>query len=311
MIELREDWVWDSWYAQDGNDLHAFYLKAPKSLGDPDKRHHNAQVGHSVSSDGITWHELPDALHRREGEYFDSKGIWTGSVVKFGEMWHMFYTGIDTDSVGRIQRIGHATSRDLETWDRAGNDPILTASGPWYATSETDPKEEEPFRDPWVFFYEGQWHMLVTARDTDGDGTMAHAVSDDLYNWELKEPLLANAHFDQLEVFQIIEVEGRWVLIFCAAPQDIHRSGIEKAYATYAVSAAGPLGPYDLDSATPISPNGGIYAGRVVMVKQGKPNLLGFVDTGLKGGFTGTICDPIELELTSEGILRSSKSSSS
>ena len=86
MIALHDDWVWDSWYAQDGEDLHVFYLKAPKSLGDSDKRHHNAQVGHSVSTDGVNWTELPDALLRREGEYFDSQGIWTGSVLKHNDI---------------------------------------------------------------------------------------------------------------------------------------------------------------------------------------------------------------------------------
>lgn len=304
MIALHDDWVWDSWYAQDGEDLHVFYLKAPKSLGDSDKRHHNAQVGHSVSTDGVNWTELPDALLRREGEYFDSQGIWTGSVLKHNDVWHMFYTGIDKESKGRIQRIGHATSSDLITWERVGDEPILTASGPWYATSETDPKNEEPFRDPWVFFFQDQWHMLVTARDTTGDGTMAHAVSDDLYTWELREPLLSNAQFDQLEVFQVVEVDGRWVLIFCAAPQDIHRPGIEKTYATFAAPAAGPLGPFNLDAATPIPPDGGVYAGRIVTFADGSHNLFGFIDSGAPGEFTGTISSPIPVELHHNGALR-------
>lgn len=305
MIKLEQYWVWDSWYVRHDDVLHAFYLKAPKSLGDPDKRHHNAEVGHSVSSDGTNWTELPDALHRNIGDTFDNQGIWTGSVVKNGDLWHMFYTGIDKDVKGQIQRIGHATSSDLITWERVGDAPILTASAPWYATSETDPKNEEPFRDPWVFFFEDQWHMLITARDTSGDGTMAHAVSDDLYTWELGQPLISNAQFDQLEVFQVIEIDGRWFLIFCAAPQDIHRPNIEKSYATYAVSAAGPLGPFDLDTATPITPDGGVYAGRIVQLADGSHNLFGFLDSGAPGAFTGTICSPIPVELTNEGTLRS------
>lgn len=303
MIQLKTDWVWDSWYVQDGEDLHAFYLKAPQSLENPDLRHHNAQVGHSVSKDGTHWTELPDTLLRREGDFFDSQGIWTGSVLKNNGVWHMFYTGIDKNSKGRIQRIGHATSLDLITWERVGDEPILTATSAWYATSETDPKNEEPFRDPWVFFYEDQWHMLVTARDTQGDGTMAHAVSADLYNWELKEPLISNAQFDQLEVFQVVEVDGRWILIFCAAPQDIHRPGVEKSYATFAAAATSPLGPFDLDTATPITPGGGIYAGRIVTFPDGSHNLLGFIDSGAPGEFTGTISSPIPVELNREGTL--------
>ena len=304
MISREEFWVWDSWYTQDNGLIHAFYLKAPKSLINPDLRHHQAEVGHSMSTDGIHWEALPDALNKNSEQAFDNQGIWTGSIVKHEELWHMFYTGIDQESKGRIQRIGHATSIDLISWTRVSNEPILTAQSPWYATAETDPNNEEPFRDPWVFHYQNKWHMLITARDTTGDGTMAHAVSDDLYTWELREPLLSNAQFDQLEVFQVVEVDGSWVLIFCAAPQDIHRPGILNTYATFAAPAAAPLGPFNLDAATPIPPAGGVYAGRIVTFANGSHNLFGFLDSGAPGEFTGTISSPIPVELDHNGALR-------
>lgn len=311
MITREEFWVWDSWYAHDKGLLHAFYLKAPKSLVNPDLRHHQAEVGHSVSTDGTNWEVLPDALNKNSEQAFDNQGIWTGSIVKHEDLWHMFYTGIDQESKGRIQRIGHATSADLISWTRVSNDPTLTAKSPWYATAETDPKAEEPFRDPWVFHYENKWHMLVTARDSAGDGTMAHATSEDLWDWELQPPLIENASFAQLEVFQVVEVDGQWVLVFCAAPQDVTREGIEKSYATYAVSAQSPLGPFNLDTATPITPNGGVYAGRIVLNEFGAPKLYGFIDNGQPGGFQGVISDPIDVQLTSEGVLVSLEYSNS
>lgn len=305
MLSREHEWVWDSWYAQDNGLLHAFYLKAPKALQNPDLRHHQAEVGHSVSTDGITWQHLPDAINKNPKPAFDSQGIWTGSVVKEGELWHMFYTGIDTESKGRIQRIGHATSSDLTSWTRVGDEPILTARAPWYATAETDPRNEEPFRDPWVFFYENTWHMLITARDHDGDGTMAHATSDNLWDWELHPPLIEKSGFAQLEVFQVVQVEDKWVLIFCAAPQDVTRTGVEKSYATYAVAAQSPLGPFNLDTAQPITPHGGVYAGRIVFSNDGTPQLYGFLDNGKPGGFQGVISSPIDLRLTPEGVFES------
>lgn len=307
MIAREEFWVWDSWYARENGLLHAFYLKAPKTLINPDLRHHQAEVGHSVSTDGNNWEVRPDALNKNPELAFDNQGIWTGSIVKHDDLWHMFYTGIDQESKGRIQRIGHATSTDLITWNRVSNEPILTAKSPWYATAETDPKDEEPFRDPWVFHFENKWHMLVTARDSSGDGTMAHATSENLWDWELHPPLIENSGFAQLEVFQVVEVDGEWVLIFCAAPQDVTREGTERSYATYAVAAQSPLGPFDLDTAKPITPNGGVYAGRIVLDESGAPKLYGFIDNGQPGGFKGVISDPIDVQLTSEGVLSSSE----
>jgi len=50
-LRLPDKWVWDFWLVQDGKDYHAFYLQAPRSLGNPDLRHLNACVGHAASTD--------------------------------------------------------------------------------------------------------------------------------------------------------------------------------------------------------------------------------------------------------------------
>ena len=34
MLRLADDWVWDSWIADDGERYHLFFLKAPRALGD-------------------------------------------------------------------------------------------------------------------------------------------------------------------------------------------------------------------------------------------------------------------------------------
>lgn len=306
MLALRSHWVWDSWYCWQGDLLHAFYLKAPKSLGDPNLRHHNATVGHSTSTDGVSWAHHSDALLPGPAGRFDELAIWTGSVIWHHGRWHMFYTGIDKTARGRVQRLGHAVSDDLFEWQRVASDPILAASIPHYATEATDPLAEEPFRDPWVFQHEGDWHMLVTARTSKGGlgrGNMAYATSSDLQEWELQPPLLSDSGLEQLEVFQVVEVAGCWFLIFCTAEVDIHRSDIPKAYATYSAPAAGPLGPFDLTRAVPITPGGGIYAGRVVSFPDGSPWLMGFVDNGKPGGFQGVIGDPLPLTVDTLGRL--------
>lgn len=299
-ISRARDWLWDSWYAQAFDGIHAFHLMAPKTLGNPDLRHVNARVGHSRSHDFVTWEELPDALHPSAEEAFDDLATWTGCVLETDGLWHMFYTGIERRTGGAIQRIGHATSHDLGTWERASIEPILEADSRWYSTMAAG-EPDEPFRDPWVFWHEGQWHMLVTAkqasdaRDGSGHGTMAHATSPDLTTWTLHEPLIVDSGFRQLEVFQVVEIDGAWNVVFCTGPADVSRPGVEPAFATYMAPADSPLGPFDLDRAQPLA-GGGIYAGRIVSLPDGAPALMGFIDSGEPGGFTGVICDPIRLQ---------------
>ena len=63
-LRLPDKWVWDFWLVRDGRDYHAFYLQAPRSLGDPELRHLNASIGHATSKDLRHWRILPDAFRR-------------------------------------------------------------------------------------------------------------------------------------------------------------------------------------------------------------------------------------------------------
>ena len=163
MLRLSDSWVWDFWLADDGDLFHLFFLKAPRGL-DPDDRHWHAVVGHAVSPDLTDWVEVADALAPSAGPAFDDLAIWTGSVVRDGTGWRMFYTGIDRADRGRVQRIGAAVSDDLMTWTRVSAEPVLVADPRWYATAASG--AEEFWRDPWVFADPGGdgWHLLATAR---------------------------------------------------------------------------------------------------------------------------------------------------
>lgn len=300
MLERQDDWVWDSWYVVEGDTLHAFYLTAPRSLGNPDLRHVNARVGHSVSSDGINWTHLEDALAPQITHTFDNQAIWTGSIVRAYDKWHLFFTGINTTTLTTLQAIGHAISDDLTNWKRVSEEPILNAVAP-YGLLGNPHDGAQHFRDPWVFSHDNTWNMFVTASDEDGWGTIALATSDDLNSWKLHEPMVTNSLFKQLEVTETAEIDGEWFLFFCAGPNDVHRPGIQKGFGTYCVPAEGPVGPFDFDRTTLVAE--GIYAARAVQFK-GKWVLLGFEDTGMPGDFTGRICDPKELTKSADGHIR-------
>ena len=48
VIKIDGKWIWDSWYATDGDTYHGFFLQADTSLIDPDLRHLNVTQGHAT-----------------------------------------------------------------------------------------------------------------------------------------------------------------------------------------------------------------------------------------------------------------------
>jgi beta-fructofuranosidase len=309
VIALDDSWIWDSWYVQHAGTWHAFYLKAPKSLGDPELRHLNARVGHSMSRDLVNWTTLPDALTPGPRGAFDDLAIWTGSIVRHAGIWHLFYTGVDERSRSRIQRIGHAVSTDLLSWHRVSTQPVSTADARWHSTEEWSPTGDEPWRDPWVFFSDedAMWHMVVTATSLHGGdqpvGNLGHLVSPDLYTWRCLEPLIDDTQLRQLEVPELVEIDGRTVLVFCLSATDVYARGVRAFTGTYTAPMAGALGPVEIGLAEPVDVPGN-YAGRVVMAALGEPVLMAFVNQTADGEFGGVIADPVPLALTARGTLQ-------
>jgi len=316
MLLLKERWVWDSWYYKDADTYHCFFLQANRSLIDPEKRHLNASIGHAVSQDLTNWEILQDALSPTIEPAWDDNATWTGSVIKDSAsgIFHMFYTGVNHKEKGLIQRVGHATSEDLITWKKDLNSPIAEADPKYYEKLNIPNWHDEAWRDPWVFFnaQDAKWHMFVTARHNQGEildrATVGHLISPNLTSWSIEEPLTGATGFGQLEVLQIEQINGRFVLIFCVALEHIKNPKPHFVSGTYSAPAESILGPFDLSQADLIAPE---YAGRVVQGPDGVWNLLGFMGNGSDGEFIGGICDPIPLDLTPNGTLKPVASSAS
>ena len=313
MLRLPDTWVWDSWYLDDGERYHGFYLKASRALLDPDRRHHRASIGHATSADLSTWTELPDALVASDEPAFDDLATWTGSTIIGPDgRFHLFYTGISREFGDRVQRIGHAVSDDTLTWTRL-DVPTVCADPRWYETYALT--EHEPWRDPWVYRDDGVgvWRMLITASTADGvagaRGCLGTAVSTDLANWIVEPPLTTPAGLHQFEVPQTLEVDGRFVLVWCmrridvgeqaAAPGD----GGAPITGTWSAPAASLSGPFHLQHAEPIRVPG-TYAGRVVETREGGLVLLAFADVESDGAFGGHLIDPVAVHLTARGTLQ-------
>ncbi|MEV6873249.1 glycosyl hydrolase family 32 [Amycolatopsis sp. NPDC051128] len=303
MFSLPDSWVWDFWFADDGDRYHLFFLYASRALHDPEARHYRASVGHAVSTDLVHWTRIEDALVRADAPAFDDLATWTGSVVRHPDgTWFLFYTGATRAAGGKnVQRIGYATSPDLVTWQRSPENPILAADSGWYETLDAG-WHDEAFRDPWVFADPGGdgWHMLITARAGTGEpferGVVGHAVSPDLRHWELRPPLTAPGPrgFGQLEVLQAEVVDGRPVLLFSCLAE--HASSDRRATGTtggiWAAPAVGLLGPFDIAAAEPVTDDR-FYSGRLIRRRSDDRWVLLAFHNRDEQDFAGVISDPM------------------
>ncbi len=296
MFDLPNDWVWDFWVADDGTSYHLFFLKAPRSLGDPELRHRNASVGHAVSTDLISWTRVADALDPQPAPAFDDLATWTGCVVRADDgTWRMFTTGLSGTEEGLVQRIGVSRSTDLLTWQRDPR-PVLEADPRWYATRDNG-ADETHWRDPWVCRDEsGTWHLYATARAAGTTkAVVAHAVSDDLEAWTVKPPLSApSERFAWAEVIRLHQLDGRWVMLFsCLAEHMPHDPA--GAGGVWAVPVDGPGAAVDLDLATRLTDEE-LYVGKLITLRDGSSRLLAFRNLDSSGQFVGGVTDPLPVE---------------
>ena len=307
MLRVEASWVWDFWLADDGDQFHLFFLRAPRGL-EPDERHWHASVGHAVSHDLTDWVEVADALVPSAGPAFDDLATWTGSVVRDGNGWRMFYTGVDRVDRSRVQRIGAAASDDLMTWTRVSAEPVLVADPRWYATGGSS--AEECWRDPWVYADPGGdgWHLLATARAAgvppEDGGVIAHATSPDLRTWTVRPPLSRpGAGFGQLEVPQVEVVDGRPVLLFDCMTAELSpaRRAEGERGGIWALELDDLTGPYDVGRAHLLHDES-LYVGKLVRRRDGDWCLLAFRNV-TPDGFVGEVADPVPVRWGSDGRL--------
>lgn len=302
-LKLPGQWIWDSWFAFDGERHHAFYLQASRALQDPERRHNNPSVGHAVSDDLVNWQVLPDALIYSDAPAIDDYTTWTGSVIKDDNgLWWMFYTARTRQDGGERQTVAAATSTDLITWHKRPENPVAQADSQWYQTL-VGGYDNEPFRDPWVFRFDGEdeWTMLVTANNKEATrererGALAMAKSNDLINWHLLPPQGGDQGFGEAEVFQYEIVDGVPILLFCCGSHWLseERKQIDDARfegGVYSLPVSKDLTEVDFTKSVRFDQDN-IYASRLVKGKDGKWNLIAFFSY-VDGEFVGELCDPI------------------
>ena len=109
----------------------------------------------------------------------------------------------------------------------------------------------------WTTGYSTCWSRLVPRTATpDGAGVVGHARSGDLVDWEVLPPLTEPGEFAQVEVPQLVRVQGGHTILFSCHAEDhssqrVKRLGADGQGGTFALRAkhfSGPMSP-----ATPLS----------------------------------------------------------
>ena len=319
-LALDDHWIWDSWYARDGEIWHGYFLKAPRSLGDPELRHFNVSQGHATSRDLVTWEHHGTCFAPSESPAWDDYTTWTGSVLKGPDgRWHLFYTGGSRSEDGLYQRIGHAVSDDAHSWERVGDRLCLDMDGPTAEAYEADHAigfwHDRAMRDPWIMPDPegGGFLMYFTARasgvaEPNAGGCIGFATSPDLHEWTLHPPVFTGG-FGQMEVPQVLEHGGRWYCLFCTSADHFSARQAEATpggpvTGTHYLIGDGPRGPWRIADGPFL--DGALrcrrYAARLVKTVDGLV-IMGFADRPDGGAFVGQVMDPECVMVDANGYL--------
>jgi beta-fructofuranosidase len=316
-LKLDDDWIWDVWLAVDGEDYHAYYLRAPRSLGDPELRHRQVSIGHAVSRDLREWEVLPDALQpaRIEGVW-DDYTTWTGSVIKHEGLWYMLYTGGNRAENALVQRIGLAQSRDLIHWERYSENPVIHHDAAMYELYEPGIWHDHTWRDPWVLkdSQSEVFYAFITARlnegPNDGRGVVALARSMDLFEWQVLKPVTPSGEFGFMEVPQVVRIESRYYLLFSTVARfhsKARRARVASPPETgiHYLVAENLTGPYHYltDDFLLGDAVGRYYGAKLIKDPQGGWVLLPMLYLDESESFIGAMGDPVHVRVDSRGLL--------
>ncbi|MGH2388180.1 MAG: hypothetical protein ACRDIE_08235 [Chloroflexota bacterium] len=292
-------YLWDPWFVWDDDRLHLFYLLQPTPVGYDRMRvvpRDRPVIAHAVWSAASGWEECQIAIDYT-GAPYDAERIHTGSIVRHGSEWHMFYSGS-----GRSMCL--ATSMDLLHWQKSKANPILTPDLRRYGPN---------WRDPWLYrdHIDGKYTMLIAAQSSaNAIGVVGIARSTDLSEWEQEDPLDIPPWFEWLEVPELHQIDGVWYLLFvtrqrwlsAAGRAHFRAKGIAMEDGAFYLRARNWRGPYrEIDRLFP--PDSGRYTTRLITAPGGERWLWSHVELDGAGRPLFELAAPLACSVTMDGRL--------
>jgi len=163
--------------------------------------------GHAVSSDLLRWEHRPVALVPGATDALDGTGCWSGgaALTAHGEV-ELFYTAVSDGAQKQRPRVARTTDPGLDSLVPGA----LVATPP-------DPAIHD-FRDPFVWWHEGQRHLILAAVLPDGQPSLlvytereSSPGADWEYAFALGRDALPGVPGRLWECPSVIKLDGRWV----------------------------------------------------------------------------------------------------
>lgn len=201
-------------------------------------------IAHAVSRDGLSWQRVENALFIGHPGGWDDHMLWTMHVSADPHRpgrWRMFFTGLSRQDRGEIQRIGMAESDDLYQWTKvadrwatnshrrhSGDEGVarsydanscfpLESTGPHYEQTLKEGRSWISWRDPFYYRTEETGYLLVAGRVKHGPVIRRGCVAlleETSPNWfELRPPLHQPGQYDDIEVPNLLHLDGHYYLI--------------------------------------------------------------------------------------------------
>ena len=145
--------------------------------------------GHSVTTDMISWEQLPAAL--APDQDYDRNGCFSGSAIEADNKHVLVYTGVTKITLpdGREEErqnqcIAFGDGRDYVKYE---NNPVVTGEMLPENCSRID------FRDPKIWKEEDTYYLIVGSKDNRQIGQVVLCSSKDLKEWKFETVLAANS----------------------------------------------------------------------------------------------------------------------
>ena len=156
-----------------------------------------------VTADNVHYENKGTVLNYERDSSSIEAALGTGSVYKDDNgTYHFYYTGHNSSSSSGLpyhEGICHATSTDLVNWTKVPEDTFFGS--------------HNDFRDPFVYKYNNQYHMIVTT-NYGGKGYLALYKSTNLSSWTYDSVFYEQNQTYNMECPSIVNYDGYWYLFF-------------------------------------------------------------------------------------------------
>lgn len=170
------------------------------------------QIGLAESDDLVTWRKRGVVL--KPEQEWEAGGLFQPYLLRHRSTFYLFYNARAAEAP-HAEQTGLATSRDLKSWTKWPENPVLRTgpSGAWDSLFASD---------PWIERIDGRWHLFYYGFD----GRHAQegvATSTDLVKWTKSpyNPILKHGSKGSLDETHahkpcVVLHQGVWYHYYCA-----------------------------------------------------------------------------------------------